>query len=63
MNFKEFYTPEEFFLKHKAVKFEWGSIDPNEFLEKHATSKNGTEEKKKYHSDVKIIKQYANKLN
>lgn len=32
-----FHTPEECFLSHKKVKFEWGSVDPNEVLKKAST--------------------------
>jgi hypothetical protein len=45
----EFNTPEEFFLGHKPVKFEWGSIDPLEILKKH---ENKPAETKTYHSTV-----------
>ncbi|CAF0732418.1 unnamed protein product [Brachionus calyciflorus] len=44
----KFYTPEEFFLKHKAVKFEWGSVDPLEVLKKHEKCES---DEKEYHSD------------
>ena len=48
----EFYTPEEFFLGHKPVKFEWGSIDPLEVLKKH---ENKPTETKTYHSTVSSL--------
>lgn len=49
---KEFYTPEEFFLNHKAVKYEWGSIDPNEILKKNAAK---NDEPKTYYIKVKLL--------
>lgn len=45
----EFYTPEEFFLGHKPVKFDWGSVDPLEIIKKHQNLK----QQKEYHSTVK----------
>ena len=45
--FQEFQTPEEFFLDEKPAKFDWGSIDPVEYL-KQDVSVAG----KSYHSEV-----------
>ncbi|RNA23553.1 bifunctional polynucleotide phosphatase kinase-like [Brachionus plicatilis] len=47
----KFYTPEEFFLNHRPVKFEWGSVDPLEVIKKYKNSK----QDKEYHSTVQEI--------
>ena len=57
---KEFYTPEEYFLKHKPVKFEWGSIDPSEILKKSGSK---SSQIKEYHSNVRNSKKnFFNKI-
>jgi bifunctional polynucleotide phosphatase/kinase len=49
----KFYTPEEFFLNHKPIsKFEWGSINPKEFLD---GLKPPTEQKHYYTAEPEIV--------
>lgn len=47
----DFATPEEFFFKEPAAKFEWRSIDANEFLTKAAKS----DPKQQFHSKSKEV--------
>ena len=50
----DFKTPEEYFLGEKPAKFEWGSMNPTEFL-KSATARDKTI---KYHSAVGALQEY-----
>lgn len=49
--YKDFHTPEEYFLKHKVAPFEWRSINPNDVLK----SAKKSSDKKEYHKKVSIL--------
>ena len=49
--YKEFHTPEEYFMGYKVASFEWGSIDPNEVIKKHESK---TKSSSQYHSSVSL---------